>query len=225
MIRYIDPDGMSTTDGNGSFTYTDPNEIANVIAGVINIYGQSQDSESVEANPGGDKLDTHISSDEVHARDDDQPQSGQGELSANSMYTIRENKVTGTTLFSEFLDGTGPEYSAFADGHPMVEDLKKSYIMTLAKIEFVRGRYKPIRRYDAPFGIIGAGMSSSMTEQVIGGARITIIPTSNGIYYQVDNTMDSYSYHAHTGESIPRAPGTVTPQGTIYQRFAWFEKN
>jgi hypothetical protein len=137
------------------------------------------------------------------------------------MFTLRSNDEGFGNLFFEFITGTGPEYSMFTDGHPMVNALKDSYIVSLANIKFVLGGYEPLIQYDVPFGIVGAGLSSSGTEQFIGGARVSIVPTSAGILYIVDNTTGRYSFHGHSEPDIPRNPNFMTPEGNIYQRFIW----
>ena len=62
----------------------------------------------------------------------------------------------------------------------MVEDLKKSWIVGIANAKFVAGGQKLLLRYDVPFGLAGIPMSHTLTEQIIGGARISIIPVSGG---------------------------------------------
>jgi len=149
---------------------------------------------------------------------------GLGELSPNSAFTERGNDVDGWTLFDEFRSGTGAEYSIFKDGHPMVEDLKKSWIVGIASAKFALGGQEPLLRYDVPYGLVGVPMSHTLTEQVIGGARISIIPVAGGRAYIVDNTMGRYSYRLHSVPDIPRSPNAITPEGSIYQRFIWFER-
>ena len=149
---------------------------------------------------------------------------GTSEYSPNSVYTMRGNDVDYMTLYSEFRNGTGPEYSGFGEGHPMVKDLKSSYIVALATSKFILGGSKPLVMYDVPFGLIGACIAGSMTEQFIGGARISIIPTDAGNLFIVNKTTDAYSYNLHVGESIPRGLGSIIPESTIYQRFMWVQK-
>jgi hypothetical protein len=147
-----------------------------------------------------------------------------GEQSPNSAYTIRGNDVGVGNLFFEYLTGTGPEYSMFTDGHPMVNALKDSYIVSLAKIKFTLGGSNPLIQWDAPFGLVGAGLSNSLTEQFVGGARVSIIPTAAGMLFMVDNTTGRYSFHGHSQSDIPRNPSMLTPEGNIYQRFIWLQK-
>ena len=147
-----------------------------------------------------------------------------GEQSPNSAYTIRGNDVGVGNLFFEYLTGTGPEYSMFTDGHPMVNALKDSYIVSLAKIKFTLGGSNPLIQWDAPFGLVGAGLSNSLTEQFVGGARVSIIPTAAGMLFMVDNTTGRYSFHGHSQPDIPRNPSMLTPEGNIYQRFIWLQK-
>ena len=154
-----------------------------------------------------------------------------GELSPNSAYTMRGNDVNWKTLYNEFLTGEGPEYSGFGANHPMTKDLKNSWIVGIAQAEFLKRNadniknnrpLQSLKMYDVPFGLVGAGMSGvGMTEQFIGGARISIIPTGSSLVYIVNNTTGAYSYNLHSTPDIPRVPGTLTPQGTIYQRFMW----
>jgi hypothetical protein len=66
----------------------------------------------------------------------------------NSAYTKRGNTVDWQVLLGEFELGIGPERSLFTEGHPMVEDLKKSYVVAAAKVHFALGNYEPVRRYD-----------------------------------------------------------------------------
>lgn len=146
-----------------------------------------------------------------------------GERSKNNIYTKRDNDVDWKTLTHEFFSGTGYEYSLFTDGHPMVEDVKGSYIMGLALSRYHLDGQKPMIHEDIPFGLIGTLMSHSMTEQFIGGARVTIIPLQGSTYYQVDNTTGQYSLLYHFGKDKPRVSGEVIPRGTTYQRYSWFD--
>lgn len=42
--------------------------------------------------------------------------------------------------------------------------------------------------------------------------------------YQLDNTTDRNSGSIDKStKSVPRDPGQLTPNGTIYQRFIWWE--
>ena len=147
-----------------------------------------------------------------------------GELSPNSAYVKRAYEVDGWTLFDEFKSGVGPEYSIFMEGHPVVEDLRNSWIVGIANSKYALDKQEPLLKFDVPFGLVGLAMSHTFTEQVIGGARISIIPVAGGRLYIVDNTMDRYSYHLHMDESIKRNPMEITPKGTTYHRFIWFEK-
>ncbi len=150
---------------------------------------------------------------------------GHGEFASNSAYNMRGNDVNYQTLFNEFITGTGPEYSGFGQNHPMVGDLQESLIVTVATGKFLAGDGKPLIRWDVPFGLASIPLATqSMTEQFIGGARVSIIPTSLGYVYIVDNTTDWNSFSYHTGKSIPRVPGETTQYGTIYQRFMWIQK-
>ena len=150
---------------------------------------------------------------------------GLAEKSPNSAYTVRENTVGIADLFFEFITGTGPEYSMFTEGHPMVKQLKESYLVTLAKGKFVLEGSKPLRRWDAPFGVVDAAMSdNNLTAQFVGGARISIIPTAAGNLFIVDNTTGRYSFEAHLKPDVPRDPNILTPEGNVYQRFIWLEK-
>jgi hypothetical protein len=158
-----------------------------------------------------------ISSEEINSNK-------KGELSPSSIYSVRTANVNGWTLFNEFLDGTGPEYSLFRNDHPMNQDLDNSWIVTLARIKFVEGGEEPLIRYDVPYGLFGVICSYSLTEQVIGGARVSIIPVGLGHLYVVDNTMGKYSYHLHMDKDVPRKKGEITPKGTTYHRFVWYNK-
>ncbi|MDR2978850.1 MAG: hypothetical protein LBV02_00160, partial [Bacteroidales bacterium] len=148
-----------------------------------------------------------------------------GEQALMSTYTIRDNNVDYSTLWEEFKTGTGPERSLFRNDHPMIEDIKKSWIMTLAMMKFLsQGGDKPLRRFDVPFGLVGAFLSHSMTSQFIGGARISIIPVSGGYYFQVDDTKNRHSLFLHLDTNNPtRLPNQTTPLGTTYQRYIWFQ--
>lgn len=147
---------------------------------------------------------------------------GLGEASPNSAYTMRDNFVTYKDLFNEFKTGTGPEYSGFGPNSPMTQDMEDSYVVREATLHFLANGSKPMVRWDAGFGLVGAFNSGTdMTAQFIGGARISIFPTEAGFLYILDNTTDQNSYHLHMGDSTPRTPGTITPEGTIYQRFMW----
>jgi hypothetical protein len=137
---------------------------------------------------------------------------------------MRGNNVNYKTLYNEFLTGTGPEYSGFGPDHPMTKAMQSSYVVREARLHFLVNGSRPMIRWDAGFGIPGAGLSgTNMTAQFVGGARISIIPTQAGLIFILDNTTDRNSYKAHLAESVPRSPGTITPQGTIYQRFMWVE--
>jgi hypothetical protein len=123
--------------------------------------------------------------------------------------------------------------SNYQNNHPMTNDLKNSWIVGIAQAEFIlrnadnikNGKpLEPLVMYNAPFGLVGAGMSGlNMTEQFIGGARVSIFPTGSYTAYVVNNTTDRYSYRLHSAENIPRQQGSLTPEGTIYQRFIWIQ--
>ncbi|MCZ8070295.1 MAG: hypothetical protein O9311_08065 [Cytophagales bacterium] len=155
----------------------------------------------------------------------DLPEDGIGEDAPNSAFTLRGNGVGVANLFFEFITGTGPEYSMFLEGHPMVKEMKNAYIVDLAKIKFVLGGYKPLLQWDAPFGVVGAALTGkNLTAQFIGGARISILPTADGNMFIIDNTTGRYSFEGHSKPDIPRHPSILTPEGNIYQRLIWFEK-
>jgi hypothetical protein len=104
---------------------------------------------------------------------------------------MRGDDVNYKTLYNEFLTGEGPEYSGFGANHPMTNDLKNSWIVGIATAKFLsinaenvknNRPLQPLRMFDVPFGLVGAGMSgTNMTEQFIGGARISIIPTGSSL--------------------------------------------
>jgi hypothetical protein len=107
----------------------------------------------------------------------------------------------------------------------MTNDLKNSWIVGIATAKFLSGGGKPLIDYDVPFGLPGPVMSGTdMTEQFIGGARISIIPTSVGTAFILNNTTGRYSYRLHMADDFTRTPGVLTPEGTIYQRFMWIVK-
>ena len=92
-------------------------------------------------------------------------------------------------------------------------------------VKFVAGGGKPLINYDVPFGLASIPLASqSMTEQFIGGARVSIIPTSIGTAFIINNSTGWYSASYHTGNDVNRSPGQTTPYGTIYQRFMWIQK-
>jgi RHS repeat-associated protein len=92
-------------------------------------------------------------------------QEGVGENAPDSRYTQRGLGIDWQDLFLEFQTGEGPEYSIFRDGHPMVEDLKGSWIIAVSMFKLgMSGGRTPLFSYDAPFGLFGVGMSNSMTE-------------------------------------------------------------
>ena len=152
-------------------------------------------------------------------------QGGGGESAPNSAFTMRGDDVNYKTLFNEFETGTGPEYSGFGQNHPMTKDMQKSLIVTIAMAEFLAGGSKPLINFDVPFGLASIPLASqSMTEQFIGGARVSIIPTSIGTAFIINNSTGWYSASYHTANDINRSPGRTTPYGTIYQRFMWIQK-
>ncbi len=151
-------------------------------------------------------------------------QRGDGELSPNSAYSVRGNNVDAWDLFAEFNYGIGPESSLFTGNHPMVEDLKNSWVVNLANAKYFEGNQESLLRYDAPFGIFGLMESWTWTEQILGGVRISITPMAGGRLYTVDNTMGRYSYHLHFDTDIPRDFYKRTPKGNTYHRFIWFER-
>ena len=148
---------------------------------------------------------------------------------------MRGDGVDWNTLYNEFLTGEGPEYSGFGQNHPMTLDLMNSWIVNLAQVKFDFSNtanrkaglpLSPLIYYDVPFGLVGAAASgTTMTEQFVGGARISIIPGDGYTTYIVNNTTDRYSYLLHLGESRPRQEGVIVPMGTIYQRFTWVVPN
>ncbi len=163
---------------------------------------------------------------EIEKDDKVEEAQSQGELAPSSAYTLRGNDVGWSELWSELKNGTGPERDLFRNDHPMVQELKNSWIVTEARMKFFSlGGEKPLKRWDAPFGIPGIGFSYSMTEQFIGGARVTIIPAGGGYYYQVDDTKNRNSLIFHLPVENPnRVPGQTVPYGTTYQRYVWFEQ-
>ena len=83
----------------------------------------------------------------------------------------------------------------------------------------------PLINYDVPFGLGSIPLASqSMTEQFVGGARVSIIPTSIGTAFIVNNSTEWYSFSYHLGDDTNRIPNQITPNGTIYQRFMWIQK-
>ncbi|MBS1559929.1 MAG: hypothetical protein JST69_14515 [Bacteroidetes bacterium] len=146
---------------------------------------------------------------------------------------MRGNDVNYKTLLNEFLTGEGPEYSGFGADHPMTKDLMNSWIIGIASAKFLLDNVsniknnrplQPLVMYDVPFGLAGIPMSGlNMTEQFVGGARVSIIPIGAQTMYIVNNTTDRYSGGYHFATSIDRVSGEVTPMGTIYQRFMWIK--
>lgn len=149
---------------------------------------------------------------------------GGGEYAPNSAFTIRGDDVDYKTLLNEFKTGTGPEYSGFGQNHHMTKDMQRSLVVTFAMMKFVAGGGEPLINYDVPFGLLSIPPASqSMTEQFIGGARVSIIPTSIGTAFIVNNSTGWYSASYHMGNDIKRSPSQVTPYGTIYQRLMWIQ--
>ncbi len=150
-----------------------------------------------------------------------------GERADISLYRVRRENVGWENLLFEYKTGLGPERSVFYQDHPMVQAMKNSYIVRSARRTFEGGGGMAIDYKDVDFdwwNMPGAGYN--MTEQFIGSARISISSTKEGmIKYQIDNTTDrnSGSLDKET-KSIPRNANQLTPNGSIYQRFIWFEK-
>jgi hypothetical protein len=144
----------------------------------------------------------------------------------SSEYTLRDNNINYKELLSEFLHGTGPERSLFLDGHPMVESLKTSWILTLARIRFLSTNSRSKYFDNVPFGLAGAAFSgTNMVGQFIGGARVTIVDLGRGVYYQVDDTKDRNSLYYHSTNVNPiRRKGEIILESTTYQRYIWIEK-
>ncbi|MES2628241.1 MAG: RHS repeat-associated core domain-containing protein [Bacteroidota bacterium] len=138
-------------------------------------------------------------------------------------YVERTKDVNFRTLFTEFKTGVGPEYSLFKDGHPMVNDLKKSWVVTVATMTYLLRGNRTLLDYDVPFGLLGLGMSYSLTEQFIGGARVSIIPTFKGILFIVTNSTGIYSGTYHLSKDKKRSLNKITPYGTTHQMFIWTE--
>ena len=150
---------------------------------------------------------------------------GGGESAPNSTFTMRGDDVSYKTLFNEFTTGKGPEYSGFGENHPMTKDMQKSIIVTMAISNYVAGGKKPLINYDVPFGLINIPLASqSMTEQFVGGARVSIIPTPIGTAFIINNSTGWYSASYHMQNDVNRVSGQTTPYGTIYQRFMWIQK-
>lgn len=150
---------------------------------------------------------------------------GTGEFAPNSVFTMRKNDVGYEMLLLEFMTGIGPEYSGFGQDHPLTKDMKESLIVKLAMVKFSAGGGKPLINYDVPFGLLSIPLANgSMIEQFVGGARVSIIPTSGGTAFIINNSTGWYSASYHRGKDIDRVPGKRTPYGTIYQRFMWIEK-
>lgn len=141
------------------------------------------------------------------------------------MFTRRENDVGIATLVFEFFSGLGPEYSLFGPGHPLVEGLRRSYVVDLARAKFKLEGSKGFDHWNVPFGIIGAAATGgNVPGQFAGGVRITIIPTSEGNVFIVNNTTGRHSFYAHSEPNIPRNSSGLGPaEGNIYQRFYWLE--
>jgi len=145
------------------------------------------------------------------------------EFLPNSYYTKRGNGVNWATLTNEFLTGDGPERSLFLNDHPIIEDLKKSTIVAQAMLRFLQGGQTPlIREHIEANPFIHVPLAgTNMIEQFIGSARISIIPTSEGFVFILNNTTGRYSGGYDSAEDIPRVTGETTPKGNIYQRFIW----
>ena len=108
----------------------------------------------------------------------------------------------------------------------MVEQLKKSWIVMEARYKFLLNGSKPLIRWDAPFGILGAAVSSTTTEQFVGGARVSIVPTSAGLFFEVNDTKNNNSFFLHATDNNPgRVNGMGGAFSTTYQRYIWFEPN
>ncbi|MBU0487800.1 MAG: hypothetical protein KKD31_07590, partial [Bacteroidetes bacterium] len=153
---------------------------------------------------------------------------GKGEDAPSDQYEIRSKDVDWITLWKEFETGTGPERSYFGDGHPMVESMKKSWIVTLAILKFAKdGGDKELKRYDVPFGFVGFILAGTdMTQQFVGGARVTIKPLiGGGYYFQVDDTKDYYSFSYHQKGNVPARTTEISkPYSATYQRYVWIVK-
>jgi len=149
------------------------------------------------------------------------------EFLINSYYTQRDNGVNWYTLTAEFLSGNGPERSLFLDGHPMTEAIKKSTVVSQAIIRYIIGGQKPlIREHVEANPLIHVPLAGfNMMEQFVGSARISIIPSSAGTIFILNNTTGNYSGGYDSVDDIPRIPGEITPHGNIYQRFIWIVPN
>ena len=69
---------------------------------------------------------------------------------------------------------------------------------------FLLGGGAKLTDYDAPFGLLGIPASAyNGAAQFVGGARVSIIPSSHGLLYIINNTTDRYSGGYHSMNSVP----------------------
>jgi len=109
----------------------------------------------------------------------------------------------------------------------MTEAIKKSTVVSQAIIRYIIGGQKPlIREHVEANPLIHVPLAGfNMMEQFVGSARISIIPSSAGTIFILNNTTGNYSGGYDSVDDIPRIPGEITPHGNIYQRFIWIVPN
>jgi len=227
-IRFIDPDGMSEEDDilNKKFWEESDNRVAdqklinqaifsNAVSAALSVAGLGDSDASPSADSGPTNQPPATNS------------QGKGEKTDDSHY-IKRGDVTWGTLYNEWKAGKGPEFTLIeGGGAPMVHDLIGSRIEKAGYEEFMKaGGSRPLIQFDLKWGIMNAMTTTNMTEQFLGGVRVSVIPVGNGMLkFVVDNTTNRTSYYLHGNvANYSREKYGNIPESTQYQRIIWYRK-
>jgi hypothetical protein len=109
----------------------------------------------------------------------------------------------------------------------MVRDLVGSRIEKAGFEAFMNaGGSSPLIQKDIKWGVSNAMTTTNMTEQFLGGVRVSVIPVGNGVLkFIVDNTTNRTSYYLHRNvANYSREKYGNIPESTQYQRIIWYRR-
>ena len=133
-------------------------------------------------------------------------------------------------FFSEFVNGTGPEFSVFLSDHPYTEEMKTAKDVREGQQSIMNGESDipgQITEWPGNWGVWDVITTSSMAKQFIGRYRYDAFTSKDGKYLNNvisdSKSMSSFFYHLYPSNKNPnRSKQKIF--GTTYQFYIWKSK-
>lgn len=133
-------------------------------------------------------------------------------------------------FFSEFVNGTGPEFSVFLSDHPYTEEMKTAKDVRKGQQRIMNGESDipgQITEWPGNWGVWDALTTFSMAKQFIGSYRYDAFTSRDGKYLNNvisdSKSMSSLLYHLYPSSKNPNRKQQKI-MGTTYQFYIWQSK-